>query len=375
MTDQTDGPPPAEWAREGEDEKGFWTRFKEAVAGAPGEAVPEAPPPPPPPPPLLEAKPRKIKRTVFDGGKKPETRGTRLRRISQEKRDNLALVVGAEMEKVIVEKIQPRDEELGRVADGFGTLNEVLSKIPESAGAQVEALGGQLTVLTNVQGELELHRAQRERVIEGVQRLEKAIQSVTEKIEAQSRASSDETDRIERTMAFFAARVHEQSSSILAAQEAAAENVRLSQGAIAQAFEDSQHRTIATVEKLLEERAAEAREKAAQEQRQALAERERVAREKEARRRQREARGKTFDEHAKEQRSRGRFARAVGALLVLALIGAGAAWLSLDEQRTSVARDTEERADRALRVLVERQTAATVSSRSASTTLPAGFAK
>jgi len=366
-----DAPPPLDWAKD-EDEKGFWTRFKEAWTGpgaevapppapVPGDVQPEVIPVaglPAPEPALAEPRPRKIKRTVFDGGTKPDSRRTRLRRAAQEKRESLALVVGAEVEKVIVEKIQPRDEEMGKVAQGFGALNEVLAKIPESAGVQIEALSGQLTALQHVRGELELHRAQRERVIDGVQRLEKALEAISEKLGVQEqkarelaqeerRVKAEEAERLERNMAFFAARVHEQSAAILAAQEASAEGYRSSQRAVIDAFDDTQARARSEME----------RREADREERAIAAEKDRVER---ARVRQ-----------AKSRRS-SRLAL-VGALLVLcALGGLGWAFRDLDEQRATVARDAEERADRAFELVRTRSAVATVSS---STTLPAGFPK
>ncbi|MEZ0230455.1 MAG: hypothetical protein ACAI25_17665 [Planctomycetota bacterium] len=359
---------------------GIWARIREAMSGAPeGPANEAAPPPPPPPPPpprpeplnVSTPRPRKIRRTVFDGGKKPETRGTRLRRVAHEKRENLALVVGAEVEKVIVEKIGSHDEgieKLGRVADGFSALNDALVKIPQSTSAQVEVMGGQLTALHQVRGELELQRAQRERVIEGVQRLEKAIQTVTDRIEAQSRAAADETDRIERTMAFFAARVHEQSTSILAAQEATAANELISRNALAQAFYDSQQQTVKTVEKLLDEKERAARDEQTRE-------RLRIAKEKVAREKMREVRGRILAERDQQGRRSRRARMAAVSVLGLVLVGFAAAWFVVDEQRTSVAKEAEERADRALKGLIERGVAASVTTRAAATTLPAGFSK
>jgi hypothetical protein len=169
-------------------------------------------------------------------------------------------------------------------------------------------------------------------------------------------------------MAFFAARVHEQSSALLAAQEAAAANARASQGAVVDAFESVQSRTIASVERLLDERAAEKREAEARE-------RDRLRREKEARGRQREARERAFQDREKQARTRGRLARVLAVVGFVLMVGGAWAFFALDEQQKSVARDTEERADRALEALVERAAVAPVASRAASTTLPAGFAK
>ncbi|HZV02617.1 MAG TPA: hypothetical protein VFF73_38275 [Planctomycetota bacterium] len=344
---QEDAPPPADWAHDSDDDKGFWTRFKEAIAGAPAPEAPPAPPAPPPEPTTAEVKPRKIRRTAFDGGKKATSRRTRLRRAAEAKRESLALVVGAEVEKVIVEKIQPQEESLGRVAEGFGVLNEALTKIPESANAQVEVLGGQLTVLTGVRGELELHRAQRERVIDGLTRLEKAIADLSEKQKEQEkavleqaaadrRAQAEEAERFERNMAFFAARVHEQSSAILSAQEQNARSFGAAQRAVIEAFEDSQSRASA-----------------------------------EAARREREQEEKAKARKVAKKRSR-RLAGVAGAL-VLSLVGAAGFFaFSLDEQRASVARDAEERADQAFSFMKMKAAAAPVAS---STTLPAGFVK
>jgi hypothetical protein len=363
-----DVPPPTDWAKDDEDQ-GFWSRFKKNFAGG----APEPAPPPAPAP--IAPVPRKIKKTVFEGAKKPETRGTRLRRVAREKQENLALVVGAEVEKVIVEKIQPKDEALGRVAEGFSSLEDVLSKIPESAGAQAEAMTGQLTTLRGVHGELELHRAQRERLIEGVARVEKTLQDVVSRIESQSRAASEraleerksaaeETDRLERGMAFFAARVHEQSSAILAAQENAAAGARAAQASMRDALEEAQLRTAATVERLLEEKERKAREGEARE-------RERRARDKEAWAIQRAARERDYRDREAKARRRSRIGRLVAVTVLLVGAGIGVAFFQVEQQRASLARDTEERADRALEEIARR--AAPVSS--GCTTLPAGFVR
>ncbi len=374
-----DVPPPTDWARDDEDQ-GFWGRFKKTFAGG----APEPAPPPPAPAPVAPV-PRKIKKTAFEGAKKPETRGTRLRRVAREKGESLALVVGAEVEKVIVEKIQPRDEAIGKVAEGFSSLEDVLSRIPESAGAQVEAMTGQLTTLRGVHGELELHRAQRERLIEGVARVERTLQDVVARIESGSRAAAEraleerrsaaeETDRLERGMAFFAARVHEQSSAILSAQENAAAGARAAQAAMRDALEDAQLRTAATVERLLEEKERKLRAEEARE-------RERRAREKEAWAIQRSARERDYRDREAKARRRRRIVRLVAVTVLLVGAGLGVAFFQVEQQRASLARDTEERADRALEAmsrsggsgpgLRDARLAAPVSS--GSTVLPAGF--
>lgn len=375
-----DVPPPTDWAKDDEDQ-GFWGRFKKTFAGG----APEPAPPPPPAPAPVAPVPRKIKKTVFEGAKKPETRGTRLRRVAREKGENLALVVGAEVEKVIVEKIQPRDEAIGKVAEGFSSLEDVLSKIPESAGAQVEAMTGQLTTLRGVHGELELHRAQRERLIEGVTRVERTLQDVVARIESGTRAAAEraleerrsaaeETDRLERGMAFFAARVHEQSSAILSAQENAAAGARAAQAAMRDALEDAQLRTAATVERLLEEKERKVRAEEARE-------RERRAREKEAWAIQRGVRERDYRDREAKARRRSRIARLALVTVLLVGAGLGVAFFQVEQQRASLARDTEERADRALEAmsrsggsapgLRDAQRVAPVSS--GSTVLPAGF--
>src|SRR5207237_7639318 len=139
-----------------------------------------------------------------------------------------------------------------------------------------------------------------------------------------------ESDKMERSMAFFAARVHEQRSAILSAQESAAANARASQAALVDAFDDAQSRTVATVERLLEDKEKDQRVKEARE-------RERLLREKEARSRQREARERAFADREKAARRRGRFARVALAVLLVGLGGAGFAIFQLEEQRASIA--------------------------------------
>jgi hypothetical protein len=356
-------PPPVGWAEADKDAKSFWSRVKDAIV-----PVGDTAPPAEPEPAAERSGPRKPRKADFDEKQKKTgrttSRRTRLRRAAAEKREGLAVVLGEKVEKIVVERIGPRDEDLAKIAAGFGGMNEVLSDLAGTLSkedrAQAEALlgiqrelgdqagthtrvadslqgvpdlvslvragsgtfEGQLTTLRDVRRELELQREQRERVVEGVSRLERAMALVAEKIEvqneralalqeAQARAhaqaiaderaradralaaasarfeaqvredqerirldrqrAQEEAERFERGMAVMAARVHEQSSAILEGQEQAAQGFRGAQRAIVEGFEDAQARTIEALERLHEERTREQARSAVRSRRVALA--------------------------------------------------------------------------------------------------------
>src|SRR2546430_12393216 len=87
-----------------EEEPSLWTRLKGAIKGA--EGSPEGAPIAADEVPEKPSGPRKPRRSGLDRPpRKQESRRTRLRRISSEKREKLAIVVGEKVEKVLVEKI------------------------------------------------------------------------------------------------------------------------------------------------------------------------------------------------------------------------------------------------------------------------------
>lgn len=302
--------------------------------------------------------------TTAKSRRESDSRRTRLRRAAEEKRDGLALVVGEKIEKVLVEKLEgARDEGFRNVARGFVELSgvlgglgrqlgsqeqharaieEKLAGLPESERAQAEALAGiaraigdqtgtqgkvaqslegvpeivslvkqgsgtvqgQLQALGDMHRELVLQREQRERVVDGVHRVERALLGLGEQLqgcvarqtsmqnEVRARteesvtrlerslgavaarldlaareeedrarldrsATADQAERLERALAVMAARVHEQSVAIVGSQEEAATTFRRAQESVAQGFEEAQERTIATLERLHEERVRE----------------------------------------------------------------------------------------------------------------------
>jgi hypothetical protein len=279
METREDGPVETPKPDETQQGEGFWTRVKSAFGGenkpepAPGSALPARTPRAP--------MPRRPKKTAFE---RAEERKKRLESLSAERRDRLASSVNKKVERTIVEKLEPREEAIGKVAAGFENLNDLLhgigrtltsqdestraiaerlldlpgavARIPETAAASREKLEEiarelheqkgasramqlslesvpdllavarqgtgtaalELSVMRDVHRELELQREQRERLLEEVGRVERALAVVAERIESAAKADRDERSderadraRLERAVGLVVARIEEQS--------------------------------------------------------------------------------------------------------------------------------------------------------------------
>jgi hypothetical protein len=184
----------------GKPEDGFWDRVKSAFGS--GEA--ESPPPARP----IARKPRK---TAFDNAAE---RKKRLEKAASERRERLALKVGEKVERVIVDKMETRDEAIEKATTGLENLNGLLHGIGRTLTSQDTTSTEKLSAIHEVQRELTLQRAQRERVVESLGRIAEKLDKSAEQ-ERESRCEErDEAARLERAMGLVVSRLEEQSSRV-----------------------------------------------------------------------------------------------------------------------------------------------------------------